>query len=160
MTGQDAVVVREDKDAFLEFGDERGVVAAREVGTSDAEMEEGVAADDGLVGGNDIADASRTMTGHIAAFNFYVANMQQVVVIDFHHLEVVHIVHRKAHQRAIYLGLPQQMATLSVHGDGQLVVFAALPQAGDMVHVGVGQQDMGHLQLLLLDILRQLRILE
>ena len=42
---------------------------------------------------------------------------------------------------AIGLGLLQQLAAFGMHGDGQVVVLAHLPQARDMVDMGVGQQN-------------------
>ena len=49
MTGEDTVVVRECEDAFLEFLYQRGVVSAREVGTSNAEMEQRITSEDSLL---------------------------------------------------------------------------------------------------------------
>ena len=88
------------------------------------------------------------------------SDLNDVSIIDFHHLKVVHVVDGEAHNRAIGLGLLEQFTSFGMHGDGEAVVLAHLTQAGDMVDMGVGKQDMRHLQLLLLDILRQLHIFE
>ena len=70
MAGEDVVVVGEGEYAALEVVYQRGVVAAGEVGASDAEVEEGVAGDDGLLARHDEAHAPRAVAGHIAALNF------------------------------------------------------------------------------------------
>ena len=67
MAGEDAVVVGKGENAGLKLLYQRGIVAAREVGAADAEMEEGVAREDGLLAVQHEAHAPRAMTGDIAA---------------------------------------------------------------------------------------------
>lgn len=90
----------------------------------------------------------------------YTSDLNDVSIIDFHHLKVVHVVDGEAHNRAIGLGLLEQFTSFGMHGDGEAVVLAHLTQAGDMVDMGMGEQDMCHLQMLLLNVLCQLCILE
>ena len=100
------------------------------------------------------------MARHISALHLDATHLQHVIVVELHHLQVAHIVYREAHDRAVGLGLPQQLAPLGVHADRQVVVLAALAQPRYVVHVGVGEQYVRHRQPLLLYILRQLHVLE
>ena len=166
MARKDDVVVGEGEDACLDLLDERGVVATRQVGATDTEMEQRVAGEDSLILGHHEAHTPRAMSWHIAAlylsgeWRVESGELDDVSIINLIDFQVVHIVHSEAHDTAVSLGLPQQSASLGMHGDWQLEMLAHLPQPCDVVHMGVRQQDMFHRQALGLDILQQLRVLK
>lgn len=160
VAGEDTVVVGECEHARLEFFYQRGVVATGEVGTANAEMEEGVTGEDSLVGRHHIAHAPRAMSGDIAALDCCLSHPKGIVVVDFLHFEISHIINGKTHDVTVCLSLVQQFDPFLVHGDKQVVVLAHLPQARDMVDMGVGEQHHDRREAFHLDKLHQLRVFE
>ena len=82
MTREDYGVVGQRKQLGANFVHKQVVVTAREVGTSYVATKEGVACEYhlGIVG--DVADASRTMTGHMATFDRFGSYGQFVAAVD------------------------------------------------------------------------------
>lgn len=143
MAGEDGEVVGEGEDALFDFGGEEVVVAAGEVGAADAEVEECVAGDDRPRAGHDEAERARAVAGDVAALDFGFAEVEHLAVVERVDGEVVHVVDRETHDGAVGLGLAQQFLPLGVHRDGEAEGLAGLAEACDVVHVGVGEQDIG-----------------
>ena len=125
---------------MLDALDECRVVATWEVGASDASLEQGVASDDNLFGGDDKAETSRTMPRHITAFDIYVADMKHGAFVGMDGLKVVETAGVETHKSGVCFGLTQQCLAVSMHGDGEVVLLATLTQSADMVDMGVGEQ--------------------
>ncbi len=135
------------------------VVAAREVGTANAALEEGVASDDGLLFGYGIADAARAVSGAVKAIHMNVADREFVAVVDKDGVEVSHVFDREAHDAAIGFGLTQQLDAVGVHGDRKIVAFRGLTETADVVDMSVSEQNHDGSEPLAVDELVELGIL-
>ena len=120
-------------------GKELGEVATRQVGTSDAETEQGIACEDHLFGMEDIGHAPRAMTWDIAAFDSALAQGQLVAVDNEMGVEVVHTVDIEAQHCSIAASGAKQADAVVMGGDGQMILCGYLSESADMVGVGMGE---------------------
>lgn len=158
MSREDKIVIGQGEEAALDFLDKQPIIAAREVGATDASAEEGIASDDQMLVVKHKTDTSRTMTRDIAALNTDLTKSQHIIVLDGAYLQVAHVLHLKAHDRTVGLGLTQEARTVRVHRDRKTIAFAYLAKTGDVVDMSVCEQDIFHLVVVVCDILCQLSL--
>ena len=158
------VVVGEGEQFRLDLVDEQVVVAPGQVGSSDAQVEEGIAGEYCFLVVEYEAQTARAVSGAVSAFDREGGSVgagrdvEQVAVVDETGVDVGQRRNGKAHDRGIGRCLFEEFFPVAMECGRQVVSFAKRFQPSNMVHVGVGDENQRRSEVVFVDKLSDLSV--
>lgn len=147
MAGIDLIIPGQSRQ-FFQGLDDIVPVARRQVCSAAGALEQGIPAEDGILA--DIADGAFCVAGGFQYFKLHIAHLYYIAVFHLHIGMYDDIA--AAEMGAVDAGVCENTHFLGTANDGTAVMLRYFIHRACVVVMTMGQQDMGHLQVVFFDI--------